>query len=270
MDATGEENSCSRTPVVSRRLAYWFDVYLQRYIPRHFHAFAISNAQAAEVIPAEQSLLVYMNHASWWDPISALVLSKRYFPDRQFFAPIDALALRKYPFMQRLGFFPVEQSRLQGAGHFLSTVREIMGSPNAIVWLTPEGKFADPRDRRSSFEPGLSHLVSKMDDGFALPLAMEYPFWEERLPEALARFGEPISIASHGRKAKGDWQTLLQDGLRDSQRRLEDDSLARRSDAFDVLLSGKSGVGWVYDLLRRFRSLFSGTKIETAHGDKLQ
>jgi hypothetical protein len=30
--------------------------------------------------------------------------------------------------------------------------------------------------------------------GIVVTLALEYPFWEERLPEALARFGEPILI----------------------------------------------------------------------------
>lgn len=260
----------SKVPQVSDRLIYWFDWYLQRYFPKHFHAFAISNVEAATSIDTELPLIVYMNHASWWDPLTALVLAKKYFPNRQLFAPIDAVALQKYQFMQRLGFFPVEQDKLHGAGNFLKTSRAILSNPGASVWLTPEGQFADPRERDLPFQPGLAHLVSKMEHGVVLPLAMEYPFWEERLPEALGRFGEPISIADHVGVGKEEWRQILESRLRETQTQLESDSLVRNSEAFEILISGQSGIVWMYDILRRFKSVFTGKKLDQTHGDKLQ
>jgi len=265
-----KESRASNVPQVSDSLIYWFDWYLQRYFAIHFHAFAISNVEAATSIDAEQPLVVYMNHASWWDPLTALVLAKKYFPNRQLFAPIDAVALQKYQFMQRLGFFPVEQDKLHGAGSFLKTARAILNNPGASVWLTPEGQFADPRERDLPFQPGLAHLVSKMEHGVVLPLAMEYPFWEERLPEALGRFGEPIQIADHVGVGKEEWREILELRLRETQTQLEADSLARNSEAFEILISGKTGVVWMYDILRRLRAVFSGKKLDKTHGDKLQ
>jgi 1-acyl-sn-glycerol-3-phosphate acyltransferase len=61
-----------RIPPVSARLVYWFDWYLQRYFPNHFHAFAVSELRRVGEIVASKPLIVYLNHASWWDPLVAL------------------------------------------------------------------------------------------------------------------------------------------------------------------------------------------------------
>ena len=257
-------------PNVSSRLVYWFNWYLKRYIPKHFHAFAISGTGGLQKIRTDQRLIVYMNHASWWDPLMALTLARIYFPDRKLFAPIDAKAVQKYPFMQKLGFFPVEQERLHGAGHFLKSARTILNQPGTSVWLTPEGQFADPRETDLPFQPGLAHLVSKLDSGIVLPLAMEYPFWEERNPEALGRFGEPIFIERFAELGKSQWQEILEKRLRDTQRELAKISRERNSGALEVLLSGNAGVDWMYDLLRRVRSVLTGRRLEESHSDKLQ
>ena len=272
-DKSGSLAQPSRTvsiPEVSDRLVYWFDWYLRRYFPKHFHAFAVSNAAAVLEVPEGVPLIVYINHASWWDPLVALTLAKKYFPDRHLYAPIDASALKKYPFMEKLGFFAVEQDSLHGAGQFLKTARAILRQRNASIWLTPEGRFADPRQRDLSFQPGLAHLASKLDEGVLLPVAVEYPFWEEKLPEVLVRMGTPISITEQAGLVKEAWQRILEEGLRSAQHELEADSLDRNSDAFDILMSGKSGVDWIYDALRRFRSLFTGEGMAKSHGEKLQ
>ena len=257
-------------PQVSDNLVYWFDWYLQRYFPKHFHAFAVSNTEIAATIPQESPLIVYINHASWWDPLVALVLARRFFPEHSLYAPIDADALKKYPFMQRLGFFPVQQDSLHGAGQFLKTARTILHLPGSSIWLTPEGQFADPRSRDLAFQPGLAHLASKLDRGVLLPVAVEYPFWEERLPEVLVRFGEPIDVTKQPNIDKEAWQKILEQGLRDAQVDLESDSLARRSEAFEVLISGRTGVFWLYDAMRHVRSWFTGQRVDRTHGEKLQ
>lgn len=267
---TPDARVAGEIPKVSPRLVYWFDWYLQRYVPKHFHAFAISNAVSVKSIAASDPLIVYMNHASWWDPLVALIVAKRFFPKRNLHAPIDANAVQKYPFMQRLGFFPVEQNRLHGAGAFLKTARTILQHQNTSVWLTPEGRFADPREKDLPLQPGLAHLIAKLPRGVVLPLAVEYPFWEERLPEMLARFGQPMRIEDHPELSKAAWGHQLTSALRDTQRQLEVASLARDSSEFDVILAGQSGVNWIYDIFRRASSVLTGKKLARTHGDKLQ
>ena len=264
------EDSDVQIPKVSARLVYWFDWYLQRYFPNNFHAFAVSEVQRIHEIDDAKPLIVYLNHASWWDPLVALTLAKRFFPQRSLFAPIDEAALKKYPFMQKLGFFPVERDSLHGAAQFLRAARAILSHQASSVWLTPEGQFADPRSRTLEFQPGLAHLAYRLDEGILLPVAVEYPFWEERQPEILVRFGEPIDVSNHRSAEKTDWQAILQNGLRETQSKLEADSLARNSEAFEVLIAGRSDVFWLYDWMRRARFWLTGQQMEKSHGEKLQ
>lgn len=257
-------------PQVSARLVYWFHWYLLRFFPKHFHAFAVSNTQQLQAIPADVPLIVYVNHASWWDPLVALMMARQYFPKRKLFAPIDAAALKKYPFMGRLGFFAVEQDSLHGAGQFLKTARTILNEPNSSIWLTPEGQFADVRQRDLSLQPGLAHLATKLPRGVLLPMAFEYPFWEEKLPEVLVRVGEPLDITQHAGVGKEQWQAILEAGLRDAQDKLEIDSIGRHSEAFEILLAGHLGVNWMYDSMRRVVAWLKGSRLEKNHGEKLQ
>jgi hypothetical protein len=130
--------------------------------------------------------------------------------------------------------------------------------------LTPQGEFSDIRVRPASFKPGLAHLASRLDEGTALPLAVEYTFWEERTPEALMTFGPQIDLSQNGDPA--DWSKRLEGSLTDAQDRLSEASIARNPEAFTELLGGRSGIGGIYDLWRRTRAKAAGDNFEADHG----
>ena len=50
-------------------------------------------------------LVLYTNHASWWDPLVGLIVKAEFFPDRTLFTPIDATMLERYKMFAKLGFF---------------------------------------------------------------------------------------------------------------------------------------------------------------------
>jgi hypothetical protein len=105
---------------------------------------------------------------------------------------MDAAALERYAFFKRIGMFGVEQNSRRGAVQFLRIVRAILSDADHILWLTPQGRFADARERPVQFKPGIGHLGDAAERVCFLPLAVEYVFWEERLPEILVRFGPPF------------------------------------------------------------------------------
>lgn len=255
-------------------LTGWFRWYIRGYLRKHFHAVAICREGRPTVAPDEQ-LVVYLNHAAWWDPLIAQHLAATFFPDRIVYAPFDAEAIARYPLFERLGFFGVDQQSRSGAAEFLRTAAAALESPGGSLWLTPEGRFCDPRDYNAEFEPGLAHLAAKFaaereKKTVLLPLAVEYPFWEERSPEVLLRFGAPVRAADFSDYSKGQWGELLRQRLTDAQAELARLSTERSSDAFEVLLGGAAGVGGVYDAFRRFAGRVTGKKHQPAHGNKLQ
>src|SRR5690349_5832287 len=81
--------------VISPLLLGWFTWYSRRYLRRHFHSVRISRSgimPKADGVP----LVIYSNHASWWDPLVGLVLKAHCYPGRNLFAPMDAAALQRY------------------------------------------------------------------------------------------------------------------------------------------------------------------------------
>ncbi|QDU90617.1 Acyltransferase [Pirellulimonas nuda] len=256
-----------QAPQSSAQLVGWFRWYVRRFARKHLHSVCL----ASDGIPSDPAgpLIVYGNHAGWWDPLVALLIAHRVFPNRAIYAPFDAEALRRYPFFERLGFFGVEQDSPRGAAAFLKTSQGVLARPGASLWITPEGRFTDPRDHDAPLRPGLAHLAASLPNATLLPLATEYPFWEEKLPEALSRFGTPLLAAEYAGLSKEAWSGLLHGRLRETQRLLAEQSLARDGAAFEVLVGGSAGVGGVYEWVRRTAAAASGRSYRASHGAKL-
>ena len=85
----------------SRRLLSFFSKYLHWYIGRHFHAMRLANA--SRFPRAGGPLIVYANHASWWDPLAFIMISRYFLPTAFHYGPMDAAALKHYAFLRKLG-----------------------------------------------------------------------------------------------------------------------------------------------------------------------
>jgi phytoene desaturase len=251
----------SSSPRRSPWLLRWFTSYTRRYLSRNFHGVRLlRGTRPAELPPGP--LVVVLNHPSWWDPLVCLMLTGL-FPERVHSAPIEADALKRYRFFGRLGFFGVEPGTPQGALTFLRTSTELLRQPGAALWVTAQGRFADPRARPLRLKAGVGHLLRRLDSGTVLPLALEYPFWNERCPEALAGFGAPIPIEP-GRSAEA-WMETIETGLTAAMDTLAAAACRRQADLFEPLLGGKVGVGGVYDLWRRLKAWLCGKHFDAAH-----
>jgi hypothetical protein len=132
-----------------------------------------------------------------------------------------------------------------------------------MLWITAEGGFTDARSRPVRLRPGLAHLVRRVPDAVIVPLALEYPFWDERTPEALCRFGTPMESGSG---TVEEWNGRLEAALTDTMDRLAADGMTRDPARFEPLLSGEAGVGGVYDLWRRAKALVRGERFQPQHG----
>ncbi len=282
-----------------------FQLFNQRFLRRNFHTIAVNRHHLlAAALDPNDAMVLYANHASWWDPLLALFMAPRVFPGFRLYAPIDADAFEKYRMFGHMGFFPVRQQHRAGAVQFLKTSRRILQSPGASLWITPEGRFADVRDHRAALMPGLAHLAYQLSVDantnpqpcrvWFVPAALEYVFWEERTPEVLIWLGRPVRIPVSGDPASRDpvsensadefvgssdgptgfeldksgWLQLLTDRLREAQNELADASISRDTSPFDVLLSNRGGTFFLYDWWRKLRARVTGKTIDVSHSDK--
>jgi hypothetical protein len=197
-----------------------------------------------------------------------MIVAMELFPDRSHYAPMDEAALARYRFFSRLGFFGVEPDSMRGAVALLRKGTAILSRPDATLWITPQGRFADPRERPVRLRPGIGHLAQRVGGCNLLPLAIEYPFGEERFPEALLRFGSVTRAETHDGESGREVTDALAGLLERTQDDLAEAAVARDFSGFDVLLRGRSGIGGVYDAWRRLKAAVAGVDFRPAHGDE--
>ena len=235
--------------------------YLRWYFRRNFHAVRIARDGLPEAPPGHP-LIVCANHPSWWDPALFALLTRLLFPGRAGFGPMDAAALGKYGVLRRIGVFGIEPGR-RGAARFLRTGLDLLADPATLLWITAEGAFTDPRIRPVRLRPGIAHLAHRAR-AVVLPLAMEFPFWNERKPEALARFGPKLD--GTGYESVAAWTAALEQALMASMDALAAGAMSRDPARFITLVRGETGIGGVYDLWRRAAAWRTGRHFDPSHG----
>ena len=242
----------------------WFTWYAQRFLRNHFHAVRLMRGSEPPTIPADEPLIVYCNHPSWWDPMTGIFLARHFWPDRNHYWPIDAVMLRKYRFFAKLGFFGVEKDSVRGAASFLRTAQAALVADgpargNACLWVTAGGDFQDVRARPVHVKPGVTHLARRLDACVILPLAIDYTFWSEKTPEALLAFGPPIDVTER------PTVETLRDALTATMDDLAAAAVSRDPARFTTLLHGAAGTSVVYDLWRRGKAALAGRAFDPSH-----
>lgn len=251
-------------PVSKKWLVDGFCWYTKRMVAKHFTSFGVQIERAQlDAIPDEAPIIVFVNHPSWWDPITAMLLREAYLPNRTFYAPIDSIALEKYRIMAKLGFYGLRMKSLEGTSEFLSVTKLLLQAPNVSLWITPEAQFCDSRDYSQPLMPGLSHLATKIPSARFVPLALEYPFWNESRPQIFARLGTPIW--SEAPLSKSEWNERLTAGLRSAQRELSESVVSRDPSRFSYLIAGRSvRLSW-YDYGRSWNAWLRGKPFDPRH-----
>jgi 1-acyl-sn-glycerol-3-phosphate acyltransferase len=248
----------------SRRLLSFFAIYLHWYVGRHFHAIRVANGGR---FPSDgDPLIVYSNHASWWDPLALILFSRYFLPTSDHYGPMDATALKHYGFFRKLGLFPIETGTGRGAIQFLRAAEEILSRPDSVLWVTPEGRFTDMRTRPVVFRPGLAALVARLGACTLVPLAAEYTFWDERLPEILICCGQPIKVSNGKQHSTEEWNERLSAALAATQDELAALARLRAPANFETIFSGRAGISGVYEGWKRFMALLTGRHYQASHG----
>ena len=255
---------------IGRRSALWFAAFaaiFTRALRHDFHAVRVSRAGPPPAAGTPH-LVVYCNHPSWWDAALIPVVIAKLFPGRTGFAPIDEAMIARYGFMTRIGAFGVAQNAPRGAATFLKAASLILAEPGNLLFVTAQGRFTDLRERPVRLAPGLAHLVERAPQATVVPMAIEYTFWDERKPEVLLRFGPPFPATELADRSRDHRAAVLAFRLETVMDELAREAAGRNAAAFDQLLSGRTGVGGVYDLYRRGRSALRGERFVAAHGER--
>lgn len=250
-----------RSPAMVR----FFGGVMARAMRRSFNAVRLARP-GWPALPTGRPAIIYLNHPSWWDPAFLIVIGTTRFADRPGYGPMHADMIERFRFMKRIGLFGIEPASAAGGARFLRTTTRLLGNPDAMLWITAEGEMTDPRTRPVALRSGLARLIRRVPGAVVVPLALEYPFWRESRPEALARFGAPIDAGQLAGGTPDEITTALARDLGQTMDLLARDALARDPDRFILLQAGSAGVGGIYDLWRRGRAWATGRRFDPRCG----
>src|SRR5262249_36822665 len=99
-----------------------------------------------------------------------------------------------------------------------------------------------------------------------ISLAIECTFWTEKTPEGLLHLG-PTIIAEGQMKKPDEWTQQIATALEQTQDSLAEAAISRDPARFNTLISGRSGIGGIYDVWRRATSLLLGKSFSAGHAD---
>lgn len=250
----------SKAPKVSPVLYHLFLKIARAELSRNFHAVRILRKSLRDFADCR---VVYANHPSWWDPLVLLCLAQEFFPTCRGFAPIDRASLERYRILGRIGFFGIEPGTRRGALAFLRTAEAILRQPPQMLWLTPQGKFSDERQRPLGFQRGLAHLATRLSTMKFLPVALEYDFWTEKRAEILIAFGEPLLSEPSVDPATFTYE--CERALEAAQQQLALAGQRRQPSEWTILHRGRVSISPVYDAWRKLRGRIRGRADQIAH-----
>ncbi|SDA09421.1 1-acyl-sn-glycerol-3-phosphate acyltransferase [Methylobacterium sp. UNC378MF] len=239
----------------------WFE----RYLHRHLDALRLPLWSTPPTTSHPGAIVVYCNHPAWWDAALIIVLAGRLYPDRASRAPFDAAMLARYRIFERIGAFGVDLDSPRGAAQFLAAARSILAARDGMLWITAQGRFADARARPLALRAGVARLAEIAPDALFVPLAVEYAFWDERGAGAFAAFGSGIAGSELAALPRDQRLARLESDLTATLDRLSADVISREPGRFRTLLSGRKGVGGLYDLWRRLAARLTGRRFDPAH-----
>lgn len=235
--------------------------------PRRFHAVRLARENAdllAEAAAHPAPVIVAFNHPSWWDPMVAVLLARRFMPEREHLAPIDAAALRTFGFFRRLGVFGIDPDDPASLRAMAEHVGErFRRNPCTTLWITPQGRLTDPRVE-VRIRPGAAALAAQHPGARVIAAAVEYVFWGHPKPEVLIRL-EPCEPDGGGAGRTAAWHRAMQGAMRRSAEALAELAIARDPRPFRLLVGRERGgdeVNPLYDLWLRLRGRSAGISPE--------
>lgn len=254
IDPRGEDGDGFLPARYNRRVFNWFMLVVRRKFRRSFHGVRLAPGTRAlleDLGTSEGPLIIAMNHVSWWDPLTGLLLHDRFLPRHQTSAPMDSTQLVKFGFFRKLGIFgisPDEPRSLERMSRWID--ERFSEEPRTAFWLYPQGRFEDVREPVRP-RPGMAAIAAEHPQARVASLSAEYTFWTDSRPELCLR---GVEIAPPEKSSTSQWHRRIKHAMQANAEELATLVRTRDPDRFESLGStSATRLHPMYDLWLRLR-----------------
>jgi 1-acyl-sn-glycerol-3-phosphate acyltransferase len=212
-----------------------------------FHSVYVR--QASPPPPANDRVLLYANHCSWWDGHMAMILNECLW-HRDAHIMVEDTQLERYQFFRYLGAFSVNRQSPRAAALSLRYAGELLkAAPNRLLLIFPQGQIQANDVRPLRFFTGVGHIAHNAASCLAYPLALRLEFIGEQKPEAFLSIGQPLAVETPAPPAK-ELTHRMQTALEAELDQLRADIIAREFSTFTPLVKGAWSINRVWDAVR--------------------
>lgn len=167
----------------------FFAIYNRNLFKRRFFSlqiFGLNFLQESKKFP----VIIYANHSSWWDGLVAFEVSRAANLDS--FIMMEEKQLKKLRLFRRLGAFSVVRENPREAVRSINyAVNLLEEDRKRTLWIFPQGKILPADLRPITFFNGVSRIIEKTENCYAVPLGIRYEFRGEFKPEIFVKIGAP-------------------------------------------------------------------------------
>lgn len=209
---------------------------------RKFYNVVAWNTEVLETAVAESPVILFSNHASWWDAFVDHMVERVFRLNH--FSLVDDRTLETQGWLKKIGAMPIDLTSARGAVAGLRSAREFLQGPAVdgrfpTLILYPQGKIVPTWKRPFGFQGGLAWLKKNVPQARLIPLARRFEFLHEDRPQILLNFG-PAFAEVFSDVAEEALTARLEECLNESMSALDKKIEASNYDGARVILRG----GW--------------------------
>ncbi len=137
--------------------------------------------------------IYYLNHSSWWDGITPLLLNQYLFRQNAR-AMMEDKQMKQYKFFRWIGAFSVSLNETRGSVRSLRYAVKSMQRDNASLFIYPEGKIVPFSTSQPEFQGGLNWLYRQLPEVEVVPIGTYIHTLRYNRPEIHIQIGEPVQV----------------------------------------------------------------------------
>ena len=216
----------------------WFETIFARYnrnlIKRRFHSVQVSGLDFLREKNATIPFIIYGNHSSWWDGLVAFEIFRQAKLDAFFM--MEEKQLKKLFLFQRLGAFSIVRENRREAVKSINYSAELLKKSSRTLLIFPQGEIVSNDARPIKFYNGLSRIIEKIGEVYAVPIAMRYEFLGEFKPQIFVKIGLPELIKTDGNFNPKEKTAIFAERLTTNLDKLKSDIINKDLNGFEKII----------------------------------